>query len=304
MVELEKTISIRMYGDLIELVNQMELAFVKIYNDEIIPELMEFYSEVEAEEIKANSNFTKRLTGTLKRRYERLTKKIELSMDEILDSINVIFSDSVIERLTTRYVNEINIVSKKGLESEIMDVVGVSEPDTTIRAIDVVADEVVSGIIETTIRETSQLIKSIPEEFISRTSEIIIEGLEYGRSVADIAEGIVGVTDITDSRARFIARDQLANGYGFLNKERNVKLGLDRFEWITSRDGDRVRPSHRKLDGKVFNWSEGVQNYGGYTFDKEVIGLIPGQDYNCRCTSRTVESDLLALYDEVSGGEV
>ena len=46
--------------------------------------------------------------------------------------------------------------------------------------------------------------------------------------------------------------------------------GTDRYVWRTQRD-ERLRPSHRMNDGRIFSWSDPPDT--GH----------PGEDYNCRC---------------------
>lgn len=62
----------------------------------------------------------------------------------------------------------------------------------------------------------------------------------------------------------------------YLRRGTPIRLSLkqagitDRYVWRTRRD-ERVRPSHRMNDGRIFSWS-----------DPPATGH-PGDDYNCRC---------------------
>ena len=88
-----------------------------------------------------------------------------------------------------------------------------------------------------------------------------------------IKEVVAHLAEHSEHMARFFARDQLAR----LNKATTLanftNAGVTKVKWITSHD-IRVRESHRKLDGKIFNIKE-----------------LPPEidDYNCRCGLIPVE---------------
>ncbi len=79
-----------------------------------------------------------------------------------------------------------------------------------------------------------------------------------------------------------------------MTKKRQKSLGLDRFIWLTS-DDSRVRESHRKLNEHVYEWSKGAQ---GPEVESDVEGLVPGQDFNCRCTGELVVEDVEKMYEK------
>lgn len=57
-----------------------------------------------------------------------------------------------------------------------------------------------------------------------------------------------------------------------------TNMGSKKFEWLTSQD-ERVRESHKELNGKIFEYSDMPKEYN---------------DYNCRCT-------LLPVLDSIEG---
>ena len=67
-------------------------------------------------------------------------------------------------------------------------------------------------------------------------------------------------------------------------KKAEKKLGIKKAVWRTSAD-ERVRASHEARDGKEFELSEGLySSVDGKT-------LLPGTDYNCRCSYRMILED-------------
>ena len=61
-----------------------------------------------------------------------------------------------------------------------------------------------------------------------------------------------------------------------LTRSLQESAGVRTFRWITRQD-DRVRPSHRRLHGRIFTWAEGAPVEG-----------YPGQPWGCRCSAAPI----------------
>lgn len=125
--------------------------------------------------------------------------------------------------------------------------------------------------VEEWLRANVLLIKSIPEQQADR----VIELLREGRSVEETAQRLREIADITDRRARLIARDQIEKLEGQINRFKQTQVGIEKYEWRSRRD-NRVRPQHRHQDGKVYRW------------DTPPPGGHPGEPVACRCYGRAV----------------
>jgi HK97 family phage portal protein len=111
-------------------------------------------------------------------------------------------------------------------------------------------------------------------------------GLDANKSNDEIADLIVDVFDVADTRARTIARTEVSssnNGGRFITFKEN---GVDKTAWLTSED-DRVRDSHDAVDGEEAAVGESfpspplsceMQFPGDPDGDAEEV-------INCRCTS-------------------
>lgn len=125
--------------------------------------------------------------------------------------------------------------------------------------------------------ENAQLITSIPAQYLDRVETMVFEATIQGRTSAkSLIEELLELGDITESRARFIARDQTAKMNAALNRARNEALGIESYVWETSKD-ERVRDNHASKEGVEFRWDEPPKDTGH-----------PGEDYQCRCTARPV----------------
>lgn len=124
----------------------------------------------------------------------------------------------------------------------------------------------------------TQLIKSIPTQYLDKVQSAVTRGLVSGKLPKDIAEEIKEIGRVTDSRARLIARDQSSKASSALTQARHEELGITRYRWSASGD-ERVRESHMANDGKIFS------------YDNPPPTGHPGHEVNCRCVA-------IAVFDE------
>jgi SPP1 gp7 family putative phage head morphogenesis protein len=138
-------------------------------------------------------------------------------------------------------------------------------------------------ITQTLINEQVELITSIPIEAGERAQKLVLEGLAGSRRADEIASELMKTTEVTESRARLIARTETARANTMLNLARATSVGSTQYRWVTSGDSD-VRPSHKKMNGKVFDWdspptlSDGTSGH-------------PGTFPNCRCYAEPILPD-------------
>lgn len=124
-------------------------------------------------------------------------------------------------------------------------------------------------------RQNVTLIKTLGEEHFKDIERIVIDGVERGDSLRTVTKSIVAKTRASKNRAKLIARDQVGKLTANITARRSADLGVKRFRWVTSLD-DRVRASHRALNGKIFSYEKGAEVDGQ-------SGVLPGEPINCRC---------------------
>ncbi len=124
-------------------------------------------------------------------------------------------------------------------------------------------------------RENDRLIKSIDARFFGEVATLVAEAVREGKSTRSVAAAIRERTQVSRSRARLIARNEIGNLNAQITKARQTSLGITKYTWITMRD-DVVRPAHEDREGVEFDWSNPPE--GGH----------PGEDVNCRCSARPV----------------
>ena len=138
-------------------------------------------------------------------------------------------------------------------------------------------------------RQNASYITSIEDEFLSDLENVIIDGFTKGRSPRDISKELQNRFEISKSKARLLARDQVGTLSSDLTRVRHEAAGVSEYLWDTSGDG-RVRPCHAELDGKKFRYSDPPPMWYMTKRGKVYTGrqCNPGEDYQCRCIARPV----------------
>ena len=138
----------------------------------------------------------------------------------------------------------------------------------------------VGGQIHDLMDEQVGLIKSLPLEAAQRVHKMAIEGHGNGQRPGAIMDAIMETGEVTKSRARLIARTEVARTASVFNQVRAQNLGCTHFVWRTVGDAS-VRPTHRALAGKVFAYSDPPECDPGHH-------ALPGQIWNCRCWAEPI----------------
>lgn len=143
------------------------------------------------------------------------------------------------------------------------------------------------------VAENALLIKTVPQNMAGRITELVRRRRFEGLRPDDILQEIMEKQPhLREFEARRIARTESAKASTALIQARAEALNLPFYTWRTVRDGERVRKSHRMMEGVICRWSEppnpeamaGERSYGSYH---------PGGIFNCRCWAQVI----LALED-------
>lgn len=130
----------------------------------------------------------------------------------------------------------------------------------------------IQTVLEAATRANVSLIKSIPDQYFDKISEAILQNMANGMRFDALAEEIQHIGDVTESRAKLIARDQTSKMTGAFTMIRQTSLGIASYTWSTAQD-ERVRDEHAALDGEEFRW------------DAPPSEGHPGEAIACRCVA-------------------
>jgi HK97 family phage portal protein len=105
--------------------------------------------------------------------------------------------------------------------------------------------------------------------------ETLREGIAAGEGVPELRARVKSVfTGASTNRADTIARTETSQAFEYANERAMIESGVvKQARWATSLD-ERVRESHRALEGVVVPLGE---SWPG--------GIKPGQEFRCRCTA-------------------
>ncbi|KLU15090.1 phage head morphogenesis, SPP1 gp7 family domain protein [Xenorhabdus sp. GDc328] len=151
-------------------------------------------------------------------------------------------------------------------------------------------DGAVKERLENAVKENVDLIQSIQTDFINDIGEKVFSNLTNGGRYENLVSLIRERGQVTQNRAKFIARDQTAKLNSALTETRQKALGLDLYEWGGAGD-ERERATHVVLNGKTCKYSDPTvySDDGGKTWKKRsnIKGYegAPGTDYQCRCVA-------------------
>lgn len=176
-----------------------------------------------------------------------------------------------------------------GLEIAVFNERQYEKTVNSVLGIDVFLEEPwLKNQLELFANQNSQLIKNMTDNEMERVSGIVQRGLQEGSSYESIADNIEKSFGITRRHAKLIARDQTSKLNGSLTKLRQQELGITQYRWQTS-DDERVRQTHKVLEGKICRWDDPTVFLNEDTGKWEKRSSIGGtnvhtsQDVNCRC---------------------
>lgn len=168
-----------------------------------------------------------------------------------------------------RFVMESNSANKQRFYKALDRVIGIDLAS-------VIQNEDLQDILIATTRENVALIRSIPEEYFKQIETMVFTGTTQGSKAGPMIKQIQKIGRTTKNRAKVIARDQSSKLNSALNQQRQQNLGVEEYIWRTSKD-ERVRPTHKSKNGKVFRWDKPPKGTGH-----------PGQDIQCRCVAQAI----------------
>lgn len=136
-------------------------------------------------------------------------------------------------------------------------------------------DAPVGDMLRQFLSEQVELITSLPIEAGERVHKLVMEALTNGQRADEIAKDVLATGKVTESRAKLIARTEVARVASGLTMQRAKHVGVTHYVWRTSGDAT-VRESHKKMNGAVVPFDAAPEVEPGKRYH---AGMI----YNCRC---------------------
>ena len=179
------------------------------------------------------------------------------------------------ELMVNRNINYSGITLKRSLKDISEDLT----IDTTFR------NSMIDDVIKASTLEASNLIKVIPQKFISEVQGQVMRSITTGKGMEDLVPFMKKKYQGNLRHARLVALDQTRKAYQSINTARLKSLGVKNFIWIHSGGGKEPRQNHIRMSGKEYSFDK--PPIIGVMYGKEVTGL-PGDLPNCRCICKPV----------------
>ena len=140
-------------------------------------------------------------------------------------------------------------------------------------------------LIDDQVLENAALIRTLPNDVAQKVLKDIEEEFLKGKRARSIEKIIRQETDKhSRASARLIARTEVSKTQSALTKARAQALDMQWYAWRTALDGNRVRKSHRLMEGVLVNWND-PPSPESLVGEKNVGYYHAGNIWNCRCYS-------------------
>jgi len=202
-------------------------------------------------------------------------------ISELADRARAILSRALTPGRTGAIVDKIAEKTSKHAKAQLKKQLTLGLKISPVSATAMIKDKDVDKRLEAFAAENAQLIKGLGEDVISQIEKLSLQALTSGESAKSLAKKLVKRFDVGDSRAKFIARDQIGKLNGQLQIMRHKGLGVTHFYWMDSGD-ERVRgmPGGRYQNAIP---SHHARNDKRYPIDSPPDGEYPGEPAGCRC---------------------
>lgn len=132
------------------------------------------------------------------------------------------------------------------------------------------------GALREAVAANVDLIVSIPKQYLEKVGAAVEASFAAGQRWEELAKEIKRIGDVTDTRAKIIARDQTSKLNADFNRVRQTGLGIEAYTWSGALD-KRERTSHRAMEGRRIRWDS----------PPEVDGerVHAGEAILCRCVA-------------------
>ena len=206
--------------------------------------------------------------------------KQDAESDDIISEVTARFNNSRVREAALnevrRIMGSVDNIAKQNMNKAFKNCLGV---DVFMRN-----SELLEKITNEWYASQSQLINSIVSTYTEKLGTIISNAVQRGSLYKDVYADVKHLYDITDNRAKFIARNEIGNLNAITTKTRQQEAGISCYEWLTSRD-ERVRASHAAMDGNLYYWHRSTPGEINGRKVYPTPNLQPGMDYNCRCVA-------------------
>jgi len=180
------------------------------------------------------------------------------------------FNNDRLDSFVKEFMQGIDVANAKDIYGAVESSIGI---DQAVLA----KSERLKPSFNALVQETSNWVKKLRDDVLEDFSAVTLRNMALGKSLEEILVEFDILAEKKDGVANSMARTQVSTYNSLSTKFRAQNLGISEAIWKTSQDR-RVRKSHADRNNKKFDLAKGLYS----SVDKK--WLLPGVDYNCRCT--------------------
>lgn len=142
-----------------------------------------------------------------------------------------------------------------------------------------------AGLLASAREDAIRRVQGAAKTYTDEVQGVLEDPDNIGLTHDELAELLEERGRVSESTARFLARDTTLRTNAAVTKARQTAAGVTAYRWSTSRD-ERVRETHAELEGEKYDYDDPpVTNDAGDTNN-------PGEDWQCRCAALPVIDEL------------
>lgn len=187
------------------------------------------------------------------------------------------YSDKSLDKIIRRILENVDKRNQELMYGQAQEIVGIDQKQLA-------RTEGLKATTNAFMIETEQWAKKLRDETLEQFTTNTLRAMAMGEGIDFIGEQFSEIAGKRKDHAKFVARTQVATFNSLMTKVRAQNLGVTKAIWISGGDA-RVRKAHAQRDGKEFDLSKGLYS----SLDGK--WLLPGTDYQCRCTYRLIIPD-------------
>ena len=250
-----------------------------------------------------------------RRTLKGITKPIQLELEGIIDNMRDKSAREVgkeldavkkkydfqlevtAEQIAENWVGKVNRYNKQKFMSHMRKVLGID--------IGAIVDEAMKDDLEVMVMESANYIKSIPTYLIGHVADRVVQhfkGIPMPQN-RTLRQQIKEEFNVSDGRAKVLARDQTSKMNTSITAIRQVNLGIECYVWKTVQDErvvgtpggvypykpkNKLHKNHYKMQGLLCKWADPnvYSDDKGKTWKARTAEMPhnhPGDDIMCRC---------------------
>jgi SPP1 gp7 family putative phage head morphogenesis protein len=221
--------------------------------------------------IDKNKSMLKRLSDGITRRLTEMAENARNAIEGMsIASLGIYAMDRTSDEFKRTVAKEMSVQPQASLKADGRTLLSADYTETRDKPI----KQRLSFEMDQSVKEAS---RNFAYGEIVKLREELEQMVSAGTPRQDVRDYIKARLGVSDTRAKFIARQETSLYTSKLKEAQYKGAGIEQYRWKTAGDV-RVRHDHRALNNKTFSWDNPP-----VVDERTGRKGHPGEDFNCRC---------------------